>query len=411
MLIKMAWRNLWRRKRRTLISSLTVAIGLWVAISMLGISDYSFVNMVNTSASMGFGHVTVEPTGYMNNPGFNKRIKAGRDVTVRILAEPGVTAAVPKIIGPGMIGTASKTVGGVIMGVDPARERPKDNVFFRAIVEGRVFSQPGANEVVIGRRMAERLNLKIGKKLVYTVTDINGDIVSDMARVCAIFKTGDDSVDGGTILLPINKLRATLHFGPEDATLVSVLLADQREAEATSKNLRVKIGAPGVDVRWWSETQPEIAGAITMDRAFHQLYQSVVWLLVATGILDTMLMSVLERKREMGLMMAVGGSPTSLFLLVLTESLLTALTGLVIAILINSPWYFFMTHHGIDLTSMVPEGYGVSGVVVDPVIKMTLFKESVVRILVTFLSLAIIAGLYPAYKASRVPPVESMKAI
>ncbi len=411
MLIKMAWRNLWRRKRRTLITSTTVAIGLWVAISFSGIADYSYVNMINTSASMGFGHVSATPTGYLDNPGFDRRIPAGPDMIARILAVPGVVGATPKIMGPGMIGTASKTVGGLMMGVDPARERPSENLFLRAIVEGRIFSDPAASEVVVGKKMAEHLNLKIGKKLVYTSTDARGEIVSDMARVRGIFRTGDDSVDGGTILLPIDKLRGTLHFAPGEATVISVYVADQREADLIAARLKEKIGAPGLEVRSWRQTQPEIAGAIAMDRSFHVMFQTFVWLLVATGILDAMLMSVLERTSEFGLMMALGSSPASLFLMVITESLFTALFGLAIAILINSPWVWFMTQKGIDLTRFVPEGYGVSGVVVDPVIKMALFKETMLRIFATFFSLTLVAGLYPAYRAGRVPPVESMKAI
>ncbi|MBI3581998.1 MAG: ABC transporter permease [Nitrospinae bacterium] len=411
MLIRMAWRNLWRRKRRTLITCMTVAIGLWVASTTLGIHDYSDLKMVNTSASMGFGHVSVEPLGYLNKPGFDKSFRAGVEMTAAILATPGVKGASPKIIGPGMIGTASKTVGGMLMGVDPAAEKPERNVFIRAIIEGSPFTASGASEVVIGRRLAERLNLKIGKKLVYTATDAKGEIVSDIARVRAIFKTGDENVDGGTILLPIGKLRGTLHFGPDDATVVSVHVGDERDADGVAADLKVRVGAPGVEVRTWRDTQPDLAGTIAMDKSFHRLFNTFIWLLVATGILDAMLMSVLERKHEMGLMMAVGTSPRTLFLLVLAESFLTAIVGLGIAIVMNLPWYWFMTTKGIDLSAMVPEGYGVSGVVVDPVIRMVLFKESVVRIVVTFFSLTLVAGLYPAFKAARVPPVETMKIV
>jgi len=409
MILTMAWRNLWRRKRRTLITSSTVAIGLWVAMSFAGIADYSYTKMINTSASMGYGHVSVEPADYINSPTFNKRIADAEGLRDEIMKTEGITHASIKIIGQGMFGTATKAVGGLMLGIDPSRERPTENLFLRSIVEGTPFNNADSREVVVGKKLAEKLNLKIGKKLVYTATDATGNIVSEMARVSAIFKTGEETVDGSTILLPINQLRRTLHYGPRDATLISIFIDDQRQAPRIRTMLQKKLNPAGIDIWTWRETQHELAGTIALDRTLHNLFQLFVWLLVAAGILDAILMSVLERKREMGVMMAIGMSPGALFRLVIIESFLTALLGLGIGILINTPWYWYMSTTGIDLSSMVPEGYGAGGVLVDPVIKIRIYKESVAITTVSFFSLTLLAGLYPAFKASRVPPVESMK--
>jgi ABC-type lipoprotein release transport system permease subunit len=409
MLLKMAWRNLWRRKRRTLITSITIAIGLWVAISFSGIADYSYTKMINTSASMGFGHVSIEPVGYINSPTIEKRIHSSDETLKKLLETEGVSRAYVKIVGQGMVSTATRTVGGIIIGADPTREKPEDNLFIRAITEGKMFADADASEVVVGKRLAEKLNLKIGKKLIYTSTDIHGEIVSDMARVCAIFRTGDEGVDSGTILLPIGKLRKTLHFAPQDATVISVFISDQRYAEKMRDKLKTVFNSRNTEIFSWQETQRELAGAIALDGAIDKMFQVFVWLLVATGILDAMLMSVLERRHEMGVMMAVGMPPSTLFFLLMVESFFTAIFGFAIAIIINTPWYWFMNLRGIDLSSMVPEGYGVSGVIMEPTVKIMLYGGTVVWIVITFFSLAIVAGLYPAFKASRVPPVESMK--
>jgi len=408
---KIAWRNLWRRKRRTLITGISIGFGVMLAVTFTGTGDYGYTNMINTSAIMGLGHVTIEPYGYNQTPSLDKRLKKTGQIRERVLAMPGVNDAIVRITGQAMFASASKTIGGMFMGIDPAQESPEQNLLIRSLVQGEVFSGKDGRGVVVGSKMAEKLNLRIGKKLVYTTTDVNGEIVSEIARVTGIFKTGVNEVDGGMVLLPINSVRITLHYDAQDATLLAVIINDQRYAERMRDSISLAEADPQIEVLSWQQTQADLAGIITMDRSGNYISQFLIGLLIAAGILNTLLMSVLERTREFGVMMAVGMSPRTLFMLVVVESLWLAIIGIVIGIIITAPWYAYLYYVGLDFSGAIGEDYSAGGILVDPLLRIRLYKESIIAILTGVFSLTLLAGLYPAWRAGRIPPVESLKAM
>jgi ABC-type antimicrobial peptide transport system permease subunit len=139
--------------------------------------------------------------------------------------------------------------------------------------------------------------------------------------------------------------------------------------------------------------------------------QVLIGLLIAAGILNTLLMSVLERSREFGVMMAIGMSPTTLFKLVLVESLWLALIGLVLGIIITIPWYAYLHYVGIDFSGAMEGDYSAGGVLVDTMLRIRLFKESIIAILAGVFTLTLLSGIYPAWRAGRTPPVESLRVM
>jgi ABC-type lipoprotein release transport system permease subunit len=278
-------------------------------------------------------------------------------------------------------------------------------------VKGRLFPGADGRGVVIGNKMAKKLNLRIGKKLVYTTTDASGEIVSDMARVTGIFRTGVIEVDGAMVLLPINSVRETLHYNAQDATLVAVIINDQRYSEEVRDEIVVAVENPQREVLTWKQTQADLAGLIAMDKSGNYIMQVLIGLLIAAGILNTLLMSVLERSREFGVMMAIGMSPTTLFKLVLVESLWLALIGLVLGIIITIPWYAYLHYVGLDFSGAMGGDYSAGGVLVDTMVRIRLFKESIIAILAGVFTLTLLSGIYPAWRAGRITPVESLRVM
>lgn len=411
MMIRMAWRNLWRQKRRTMITAFTIAFGVLLSTTFTGLADFTYNNAINSGAALGYGHITIEPKGYNDTPTLDRRLRDADLLQRRVAGIPGVTGTTVKIVGQAMFASAVKNVGGTFMGIDPAHETRAHNLILRSLVDGSLFRTTEGRSAIVGTGMAERLNLELGKKLVYTATDVHGEIVSEIARVAGIFRTGVSEVDDHVILLPIDTVRTALHYRPREATIVSIFIHDQRQAERIRDRVVAAIPETGDEVLTWSETQPDLAAVITMDKTGHYLIQILVSLLIAAGILNTILMSVLERTREFGVMMAVGMSPGRLFRLVLTESFMIGLVGLAVGILLTAPWYLYMHRVGIDFSGLVGGDYSVGGVLVEPVIRIRLYPETVGRILIVLFTLTLTAGLYPAYRAGRVPPVETLKAL
>ncbi len=272
-----------------------------------------------------------------------------------------------------------------------------------------MFQEANSPGIVVGAKLAEKLHLRIGKKIVYTTTDKQGEIVSAIERVTGIFKTGVSEVDSAMVLLPIKRLQKTVDYKQDEATLVAVMLDDQRKAITTRDRLAVLPIYANTEVLTWQQSQPELAGMIAVDKSSNYISQFLIALLVAAGILNTMLMSVLERKREFGVMMAVGMAPATLFRLVMIESFWLAVVGLIIGIIISTPWYIYMHEIGIDFTEAYGNDMDFGGVLIDPVMKIRLFKESIISILLGLFILALGSGAYPAWRAGRTPPVESLK--
>lgn len=409
-MIKLAWRNIWRSRRRTLITAFSIGFGVLLSVTFTGTGDYAYTNMIDAGASMGYGHVTIEPVGYNRTPTLDKHISDTDRLRRIALAQPEAKAAIVRILGQGMFATASKSIGGSFFGVDPKHETPAYNLLLRSLVKGKMFADSDDRSVVIGSKMAAHLHLDLGKKLVYTTTDANGEIVSEVARVSGIFHTGIAEVDGAVVMLPIDHLRRVLGYKKDEATMVAVMLNDQRRARGVRNALQKQAG-DRVEVLDWRQTQPDLAGIINIDRSSNYISQLLVGLLIAAGILNTLLMSVLERTREFGIMMAIGMSPGQLFRLIMTESFWLACIGLLLGALITAPWYWYLATVGIDFSTSIGHDYSAGGVLIDPVFRIRLFTESIVAILVALFTLAMLSGIYPAWRAGRIPPVESLKAL
>ena len=258
--------------------------------------------------------------------------------------------------------------------------------------------------------MADKLGLRLNTRLVYTLVDRHGEIVSEVARVSAIFKTGVDEVDGSIALLPLGRVRSVIGYGAADATHVAVFLEDHRRAAQVAAALRAGAAAAGREVRTLQETQPDVAGVVQLDRSMNYLFQVLVGILIGAGVLNTLLMSVLERRREFGVMMAIGARPMELFRLVVIESALVGVLGLALGAALTAPWFLFMRDVGLDLSKMMG-GTSAGGVLIDPVVRIALYPESAAAIAAAVLTITVVAGLYPAWQAGREAPVETLKAL
>jgi len=407
----LAWRNLWRHKRRTLITASSIAFGVLLSVTFTGAGDYFYTRMIDAGAKMGMGHITVAARDYNRAPSSQKRLQSANQHQATLRELPEVSSVIARIQGQAMFASARKSIGGTFIAIDPAQETASNNLFIQSLVEGKMLETVSDKGIVMGVDLARKLQLSLGKKVVYTTTDVNGDIVSAIARVSGLFRTGVSEVDGGLALLPLQSVQTVLGYESDEVSFIAVNLHDQRASHVLRDSLQQQAAFQDMEVLNWQQTQPDLAGMIAVDKSANKISQLLIALLISAGIINTMLMSVLERIREFGVMMALGMSPRHLFGLVMLESFWLAVTGLIIGIIITIPWYLYMFETGLDLTSAYGDDFSFGGVLLDTVFKIRLFKESVVGILIGLFSLALIAGAYPAWRASRIPPVDGLKAL
>jgi ABC-type lipoprotein release transport system permease subunit len=410
-LASMAWRNIWRNRRRTLVTLSSIAFGVMLAVLLTGIGDASWTDVIDLAARLRGGHVTVQHPDYIVTPTQKKTVgDAGR---VRALAGEmdEVTRTVPRIVGQTMLATAGKSYGAPFMAVDPALEDESTLAALEGLVEGSMFESADTGGIILGAKLAENLGVEMGKKVVYTLTDRRGEIVSGLARVSGIVRTNSEGVDSTLCLLPLERIRRVLGYGPDEVTEVAIFIDDHRRTDRVAALLDARLGGETA-ARPWQETQPELAAFISMKVGGTIVFEIVIAILVAAGIFNTMFMSVMERLREFGVLTAIGFGPVRLFGLVMWESVWMALTGIAAAALVSAGPYLYFHEKGIDFSAMMGQGGSdVAGVTVDPILYVSIYPQSAAWIGVAVVVATVLSGLYPAWRAGRVEPVEAIKLV
>ncbi len=406
----MAWRNLGRNRRRTLLTLASIAFGVFLAVMSMAAQDRNWKEMIDLGARMGGGHVTVQHPEYLDSPSLSKTVSAASVLVEAAARDPEVSRAVERISGQLMVSTARESYGASFIAFDPDAEDATSLSYLAAVSEGEMFASADVTGMVLGAQLAQNLGAEIGDKVVYTATDRGGEITAGLGRVTGLLRTGAPSVDAGTVLLPIAAVRDVLGFAPDEAGQVAVFVGDHRRSEALAARLQEQLGDEAAAVPWF-EGRPDLYTFIAMKVGGGVIMIAVIALMVAAGIFNTVFVSVMERLREFGIMMAVGFSPAKLFRLVVYESVWLGAVGLVLAAVVTIGPYLYLSRTGIDMAAMTGNNASteVSGVAMASVLKFGIYPEHVFRIAVLAFSAVILAGIYPAWRAGRVEPVESIR--
>ena len=405
----MAWRNLGRNRRRTLLTLASIAFGVFLAIFSMAAQDRNWQDMIDLGARMGGGHVTVQHPEYLDTPSLSRTV-TGTDALVDAASDdPEVERAVQRISGQLMVSTARESYGASFIAFDPEAEDSTTLSYLEAVSEGEMFAADDATGMVLGAQLARNLGAELGDRVVYTATDRHGDIVAGLGRVRGILRTGAPSIDVGMVLLPIEAVRDVLGFAPDEATQVALFIADHRRSEALAARLQEQLGDDAAAVPWF-EGRPDLYAFIAMKVGGGVIMIGVIALMVAAGIFNTVFVSVMERLREFGIMMAVGFSPAKLFRLVVYESVWLGVIGLLLAGMLTIGPYLYLNQVGIDMGAMLGDSpTEVSGVAMATQLRFGIYPENAVRIVVLAFVAVILAGIYPAWRAGRVEPVESIR--
>ncbi len=411
-LASMAWRNLWRHKRRTAITLSSIAFGALLAVLVTGMADSQFGQMIDLAARMGGGHVTLQHPEYLDRPALRRSVSNSTRLREIALRESQVERVVTRISGQLMLSTASQNYGAGFIAFDPAVEDEATLSVLESLVEGELFPSADAKGIILGSRLAKNLDARLGRKVVYTLADKHGEITREAARVTGILHTGAPSIDAGLCLLPIDTFRQTVAYAPDEGIQIAVFLGDQRRASEVAARLGDKIGTE-VSALTWRQVQPDLSGFVTMKIVGMQLMEGIILLLVAATIFNTLFVGVMERIREFGIMMALGFSPASLFGLVMFESLWLGLIGLVVGALVTAWPYYYLSTTGLDLSAMLGDigSAEVAGVAMQPQLQVGILPEHLAMIAAIILVSTLAAGLYPAWRAGTVVPVESIKLV
>ncbi|WCP83689.1 ABC transporter permease [Vibrio harveyi] len=407
MLVKLAWRNLWRNKLRTSIMLGAMVFGLMGVVAMMGFMNGLVDSMVKNAISWQTSHFQIQQKSYLVNPELKDVIPEANEISKVLASNREVKAISERFIADGMIASARSTRGIRINGVKIEQEQ-NITPLSKHIVDGEWLSEEGRNPILVSSKIAERLKLRVGSKVVLTLSDINGEVAGAAFRVRGIFKTPSTGFDDGNVYVRKSDLEkvaglsgtheiAILLTSNDDAELKQILAFTHSILPPESKDL--------LSVRPWQEIQPLLSTMMSTMDVSNQVMLVVFVLAMTLGIINIMLMSVFERTREFGVLMAVGMQMHKIRLLIVFETLFLGLSGCALGLLGSAIMLKVLSITGLSLAGMA-EGLGAYGVdtLLYPRVSIAEYQMIIVAIFVA----SLIAALYPARQILKHRPVDAM---
>jgi ABC-type lipoprotein release transport system permease subunit len=422
LLVKIGWRNLWRNPRGTLLTALALGLGLALLLISLGLLDGLHEKMIGDGVRFGTGHVVIQAQGYQDSGSQELLVPAQVVSTTEefLHTEPMkhlVRGMSPRLLASGLLSSAANAAAVGIIGILPKEERAVSLIPSR-IVEGTNLSDDEQSGVVIGAELARKLEVKVGSKVVLMTQAVQqakpeaadadeGGMRSTLLRVSGIFRTGVQAVDTQVVhlLLPVAQ---TLLGVPGRVTQVAILLHRESDSQIVSRDLRKQLAGVAVEVLPWRESMPRLVQIFRLDQAFNYVMNGVVLAMVGLGILNTILMRVLERRYEFGLCKALGLRPLQLAAMIIGESLALTTVSLALGLALGSSVHYYVSTFGLDLHWLVKDSLP-SSFVFDPIIYSRLSLSRIASSVgIVFLTTTIIS-FYPALKAARTELPDALK--
>lgn len=406
-LVTLAWKNLWRNRRRTLITLIALSFSLMLIQALHNLSYGVYEAMIDSGVRAGSGHLVVYRAGYLESRDETLAFDPAT-LDAAISAIEGVETVLPRLYLPGLAQSSRESRGILLTGVVPAVEK-QVNPFIRALPQRNWLTSADSREAVLGSRLLKELKLKAGSKFVVTMQHRSGELVSEMLRVRGVVTTGVKSIDRS--LLMVGRKRAAALVGMDGMVHeLAVVLTDQAAEKTVFPRLQDLLGGrPQLRGYSWEQAMPNLFNAIRLDYASQKFIFMIMMLIVTIGVVNTLLMSVMERFREFGVILAVGASAMRLRILVVLEALFLGLVAMAVGSLLGSLATWYLEAVGIDMRNFVSENLEFGGVVFDPVLRATWDTVWMVRISFYLLFLSLLAAVYPAVKAGRISPVDAMR--
>ena len=365
--VKLAWRNLWRNKRRTAITLASIGLGLFLAVVFIAIAEGVYAKLIDDAVRIQGGHITLEHPDYRDAPSVDLVISEDQGLRERLARLPAVERVKALVLGHGVAKSGTGGVGVAVIGVEPAEEIDSSPLA-QKIVKGSYLQDIDGRDVLIGSELARQLKLDLGKKMVLASNDARGNLVEELVHVKGIFTLGSEEVDGYLVQVPIGFARRLFGLESHQVTQLGVVLRDPDALEQTLSTVR-RLAHPGpVAVYAWDQVIPELASYIRMDSSSNLVFQGLLLALIMFTIFNTLLMSVMERRREFAVVLALGTPPGRLKRQILAESALLALVGCFLGLLFGGVASLLLQIYGLDMRSFIKEGMAVSGVAFSPII-------------------------------------------
>ena len=410
MIISIAWKNVWRNKWRSLVVISAMSVGLLGGIFYLAFSNGMAQQQINDSIKSYVSNIQIHNPKYLINSEIKYTIPSYKKIIDGIKQLPEVEAVGSRIVSQAMASSAVTGAGIIINGIEVENEKKLTDIYLN-LDDGTYFETKLRTPVIIGRKLADKLKVKVHSKIVVTLQNLEGEITYGAFRVAGIYKTTNTAYDGINIFVKKKDLADLIGMNyKNETTEIAVLLKHNNMTKSVLQKLNEtfenEVMNKKLVIRSWNQIQPTLEMLNEMTIQFSFFFVIIILTALSFGIVNTMLMAIMERTREIGMLLAIGMSRARLFFMIMTETVMLSMTGGIIGLLLSWLTIAITGETGIDL-SIVAEGlnsWGYSSFVY-PEIDAKFYFLIGGLVIVT----AMLASVYPARRALKMNPAEAVR--
>lgn len=403
MISSFAWRNMWRNKTRSSVIITAVTLGIFAAIFLTAFMNGMVQDRIKTIICTEMSHIQIHEPGFKDNDQFTLVIPNSDSIIDKVKKIPHVLAVSNRIITNSMVQSAETGLGVKITGINPEDEMNVTNIS-KKIIKGKYLDNMGRNPVVISEKLAQKLKVGLKNKIVITLQDINKNITSGLFRISGIYRTDNLMFDEANIFVRNNDIARLTGLNNSETHEIAILLDNNNYTVETTKIISGYF--PKLDVENWQQLSPEAGFLVSAINQYLYIFIIIILLALCFGIVNTMLMVIMERIRELGMLMAIGMDKLRVFAMIVLETVYLSLAGGVVGLILGYAVSKYFERAGINLffwkEAFAEIGY--SSLIYPFIEPSTMFVTAVLVIIA-----GVISALYPAYKALKLNPSEAIR--
>lgn len=427
MIHTLAWRNLWRRRQRTLFTTLAMGVGVALSMGSMALQSGIFSEVFDEMVTDTLGHLQLHHPSYPSFKRLHDTLPNAEQLIHELESLPMVRVGAPRLFSVALVGGATSSAGALIIGVDPDRESKLSEIDFEVKSGGRWLSAEPKSEITLGVKLAEELMVKLGDEVALVGQDAYGGVAQGLYTVVGVIESGLTELDRGGAWLHLTdaqnlfalegQLHEVLIAGGSSANEAmnfgqSVEALDEFKSQVNELLKPTSMGESAQDkptllIQTWREARPSVAQLMDTQRVSAYIMLAIVLAIAAIGVLNTMLMSIFERSRELGIMLALGLPPRLIRALIFTESFYLATIAAAIGLSLGGAIDWLLVTYGLDF-SVNGEGLSYGGVRLSARLYGVFEPSAALMSVVALYLMTALATIWPAIKAARIEPVEAM---